>query len=305
MSDDKITLPVAGMTCANCAMNIERAVKKLNGVSAAQVNFAAEQAAIAFDSNQLQVKDVVAKIQGSGFSVPTNKVEFAVTGMACANCSANIERALRKKVPGIVDATVNFASERAAVEYIPGVATLQDMTAAIEAAGYGVISPEEISEEEDAEQIARQAEIREQTRKFIVGVIFALPLFVWSMARDFSLIGMWSHAAWVNWLFWALATPVQFYTGWDYYVNGFKSLKNKSANMDVLVAMGFRITVRMIFHGKFPVGFLYLIIRGRLGNPEHLVVVSFHNIIHAACSVVPLSTCSSADDSMTDSSSSS
>jgi len=238
MSDDKITLPVAGMTCANCAMNIERAVKKLNGVADAQVNFAAEQASISFDPSQLHVKDVVAKIDSSGYSVPTNKVEFPVTGMTCANCAANIERALNKKVSGIVNTTVNFASERAAVEYIPGVATVQDMITAIEAAGYGVISPEEISEEEDAEQIARQAEIRDQTRKFIVGVVFALPLFVLSMARDFSLIGPWSHAAWVNWFFWALATPVQFYTGWDYYVNGFKSLKNKSANMDVLVAMG-------------------------------------------------------------------
>ena len=238
MSDDKITLPVAGMTCANCAMNIERSVKKISGVSDAQVNFAAEQASISFDPTQLQVKDVVAKIDSSGYSVPTNKVEFPVTGMTCANCAANIERALNKKVSGIVNASVNFASERAAVEYIPGVATVQDMITAIEAAGYGVISPEEISEEEDAEQIARQAEIRDQTRKFIVGVVFALPLFTLSMARDFSLIGPWSHAAWVNWFFWALATPVQFYTGWDYYVNGFKSLKNKSANMDVLVAMG-------------------------------------------------------------------
>ncbi len=238
MTNDKITLPVAGMTCANCAMNIERAVKKLNGVAEAQVNFAAEQAAISFDPAQLGIKDVVAKINGSGYSVPTNRVEFPVTGMTCANCAANIERALNKKVSGIVNATVNFASERAAVEYIPGLATRQEMIAAIEAAGYGVISPEEFSEEEDAEQIARQAEIRDQTRKFIVGVVFALPLFAMSMARDFSLIGPWSHAAWVNWLFWALATPVQFYTGWDYYVNGFKSLKNKSANMDVLVAMG-------------------------------------------------------------------
>jgi Cu+-exporting ATPase len=238
MSDDKITMPVTGMTCTNCAMNIERTVKKLNGISHAQVNFAAEQAAIAFDPTQLSLKDVIAKIKDSGFSVPTNRMEFAVTGMTCANCAANIERALNKKVSGIVNASVNFASERATVEYIPGVASLQEMTAAIEAAGYGVISPEDISEEEDAEQIARQAEIRDQTRKFIVGVIFALPLFVWSMARDFSLIGPWSHAVWVNWLFWALATPVQFYTGWDYYVNGFKSLKNKSANMDVLVAMG-------------------------------------------------------------------
>ena len=238
MSEDKITLPVTGMTCANCAMNIERTVKKLTGISDAQVNFAAEQAAISFDSAQLHLKDVIAKIKDSGFTVPTNRIEFAVTGMTCANCAANIERALNKKVSGLVNATVNFASERAAVEYIPGLATLPEMTAAIEAAGYGVISPEDISEEEDAEQIARQAEIQDQTRKFIVGVIFALPLFILSMSRDFGLIGAWSHAVWVNWFFWALATPVQFYTGWDYYINGFKSLKNKSANMDVLVAMG-------------------------------------------------------------------
>ena len=92
--------------------------------------------------------------------------------------------------------------------------------------------------QEDAEQAARNAEIQNQTRKFLVGVIFTLPLFLLSMARDFHLTGPWSHAAWVNWLFLALATPVQFYTGWDYYVGGFKSLRNKSANMDVLVAMG-------------------------------------------------------------------
>jgi Cu+-exporting ATPase len=238
MSDDKITLPVTGMTCANCAMNIERAVKKLSGVRDVQVNFAAEQAAVSFDPAQLKVKDVVAKISSSGYSVPTNKVEFPVTGMTCANCAANIERALNKKVPGIVSASVNFASERATVEYIPGATTMSDMISAIEAAGYGAISPEEVSEEEDVEQKARQAEIQDQTRKFIAGVIFAFPLFVLSMARDFGLIGPWSHAAWVNWFFWALATPVQFYTGWDYYVNGLKSLRNKSANMDVLVAMG-------------------------------------------------------------------
>ena len=238
MSDDKITLPVTGMTCANCAMNIERAVKKLAGVTDARVNFASEQAAVSFNPAQLRVKDVVAKINSSGYSVPTHKVEFPVTGMTCANCAANIERALNKKVPGIVNASVNFASERVSVEYIPGIATLPEMVSAIEAAGYGAISPEEISAGEDAEQMARQAEIRDQTRKFIVGVIFAFPLFLLSMARDFSFIGPWSQAAWVNWLFWVLATPVQFYTGWDYYVNGLKSLKNKSANMDVLVAMG-------------------------------------------------------------------
>jgi len=238
MTNQRVTFPVSGMTCANCAMNIERTVKKLNGVSEAQVNFAAEQAAVAFDPGKLPLKDMVEKIHAIGFAVPSTKIELPVTGMTCANCAANIERTLNKKVPGVINATVNFASERAAVEFLPNVVTVDDMIAAIEAAGYGAISPDEIPEGGDAEQLARQAEIRDQTRKFIVGVLFTFPLFVLSMSRDFGLVGQWSHASWVNWFFWALATPVQFYTGWDYYTGGFKSLKNKSANMDVLVAMG-------------------------------------------------------------------
>jgi len=184
------------------------------------------------------LKDVVEKIHNSGFAVTTTKLEMPVTGMTCANCAANIERTLNKKTAGVVTSAVNFATERVSVEYIPGVLNADDIVAAIEKAGYGAIAPEDGFDEEDAEQKARDAEIKDQTRKFAVGVLFALPLFVFSMGRDFGLIGQWSHAPWVNWLFWALATPVQFYTGWDYYKGGLKSLRNKSANMDVLVAMG-------------------------------------------------------------------
>ena len=238
MTEQKLTLPITGMTCANCAANIERVVKKLDGVAEANVNFAAENAAVSFDPRQLQLQDVVEKIHKSGFGVTTAKVEMPVTGMTCANCAANIERTLSKKVSGVLNATVNFASERAVVEYIPGTLDVEDIVEAIEKAGYGAIPPQEGTHAEDVEQQARGAEIKDQTRKFAVGVLFALPLFLLSMARDFGLIGQWSHAAWVNWLFWFLATPVQFYTGWDYYQGGVKSLKSKSANMDVLVAMG-------------------------------------------------------------------
>jgi Cu+-exporting ATPase len=238
MTEQKLTLPITGMTCANCAANIERAVKKLDGVADASVNFAAESAAVSYDPRQLQLQDVVSKIHKSGYGVATTRIEMPVTGMTCANCAANVERALNKKVPGVLQASVNFASERVLVEYIPGALDVEDIVAAIEKAGYGAIAPTEGWDEEDAEQKARDAEIRDQTRKFAVGVLFALPLFILSMSRDFGLVGPWSHAPWVNWLFWALATPVQFYTGWDYYVGGFKSLRNKSANMDVLVAMG-------------------------------------------------------------------
>jgi len=238
MTEQKFTLPISGMTCANCAANVERGVKKLKGVAEASVNFAAENAAVSFDPQLLQLRDVVEKIHNSGYGVTTTKVDMPVTGMTCANCAANIERALNKKTSGVVNAAVNFASERVSVEYVPGVLNVDEIVAAIEKAGYGAIPQEEGLEEEDAEQKARDAEIKDQTRKFAVGVLFALPLFVFSMGRDFGLIGQWSHAPWVNWLFLVLASPVQFYTGWDYYVGGFKSLKNKSANMDVLVAMG-------------------------------------------------------------------
>jgi len=159
-----------------------------------------------------------------------------ITGMTCVNCAANLERAV-KKMPGIEAVNVNFASEQATITYVPSVTGVEELIVAIEGAGFGAVRPDE-SLGEDAEQMARDAEIRDQTRKFLVGVVFAGPLFLLSMGRDFGLFGQWSHAVWVNWLFLALATPVQFYTGWDYYVGGFKSLKNGSANMDVLVSMG-------------------------------------------------------------------
>ena len=237
MTDQTITVPVTGMTCANCAMNIARGLNKLTGVSEAQVNFAAEQASITFDDKAATPADIIAQVKKLGFDVPTAHIDIPITGMTCANCAMNVERVLGKKTPGVLHAAVNFAAERAAVDYLPSVVTVEEMAAAVEKAGFGAILPS-TDEPEDVEAEARRQEIAGQTRKFLIGVVFTLPLFLLSMARDFGLTGAWSHQAWVNWLFLALATPVQFYTGWDYYVSGLKSLRNKSANMDVLVALG-------------------------------------------------------------------
>ena len=213
-------------------------MKKLQGVKETNVNFATEQADITYDSSEIGIEDLIEKIHDSGYGVTEASVELPITGMTCANCAMNIERALKKKVPGVVQASVNFATERAFVAYIPGMTNVEEMIGAIEKAGYGAIRPDESFDGEDAELAARKAEILDQTRQFFVGAIFTAPLFFLSMGRDFGLLGLWSHAAWVNWLFLVLATPVQFYTGRDYYTGGWKSLKNKSANMDVLVAMG-------------------------------------------------------------------
>ncbi len=238
MAESQLSLPVIGMTCANCAVSVERSAKKVEGVSDAAVNLASEKVMVVFDPAIATAQAVIERIERAGYQVPTASFDLAITGMTCANCVATVERTLNKKVLGVVGATVNFATEKATVQYIPGAVSRADMVAAIERAGYGVVQAESDDELVDAEKEARQREIRDQTRKLWIGVAFTLPLFLLSMARDFSVVGGWAHASWVNVLFWALATPVQFYTGWDYYVGGFKSLRNRSANMDVLVALG-------------------------------------------------------------------
>ena len=237
MAQKKNTLPIIGMTCANCATTIERNLKKLDGVTEANVNFATETATVTFDPAVLGEGALISKIKDVGYDVATTKVELPITGMTCANCAATVERTLNKKVPGVVSATVNFATERATVEYVPGQVAHSDLVTAIEKAGYGVVEPD-AGQLEDAEQAAREAEIRDQTRKLWIGIIFSLPLFLLSMSRDIGWLGAWSHAPWVNWLMMALALPVQFYVGWDFYVGGWKALRNGTANMDVLVAMG-------------------------------------------------------------------
>ena len=238
MATKSVTMPVTGMSCASCAHNIEHTVGKLPGVGEVNVNFAAEQAVISFDSEQLDVQNLVDGIKGAGYGVAIAHTELSITGMACASCAANIERALNRKLPGVIKAEVNFATERARVDYLPGLVEVSDIVSAVEKAGYGAFAADDAPDAADAEQAARDAEIKDQTRKFIVGVIFAIPLFLLSMARDFGFADPWIHGPWVNWMFFLLATPVQFYTGWDYYTGGFKSMRNGSANMDVLIALG-------------------------------------------------------------------
>jgi Cu+-exporting ATPase len=234
----QITMPVLGMTCANCVTTVERSVKKIEGVKEAAVNFSTEKVTVSYDPDQTNPQAMIERINKAGYNVPIATLELPITGMTCANCVSTVERTFNKKVPGILEASVNFATEKATLKYIPGVTSRADMVAAVEQAGYGVVVADSAEALVDAEQVARDREIQNQTRKLVVGLIFTLPLFLLSMARDFGLVGMWAHAAWVNILFWLLATPVQFYTGWDYYSGGFKSLRNKSANMDVLVALG-------------------------------------------------------------------
>ncbi|GAB4430139.1 MAG: heavy metal translocating P-type ATPase [Chloroflexi bacterium OHK40] len=265
MAQQQLTLPVTGMTCASCSTRVERGLKKTPGVESAEVNLATEQATVTYDPQQVQPQQLVAAVEAAGYGVISEQLELPITGMTCASCSTRVEKALRK-APGVLEASVNLATERATVTIAPGVADLSTLTAAVEAAGYGVIAPaaEEADEEsEDAETLARRAELNDKRRKLIVAIAFGLPLFLLSMARDFGLIAPWfvgaarqmmdqmpgasmtemmqhvaAHDDLLNWLFLALATPVQFFSGRDFYVHAWKALKARTANMDTLIALG-------------------------------------------------------------------
>ena len=238
MTEKQVTLPITGMHCTNCSDTVARELGKLDGVATADVNYATERATVTFNPSVLNENGIIERIQDIGYGVATGEIELPITGMHCVNCAASVEKALNEMRPSVVSATVNFATEKAKIAYIPGQVTPTDLIAAIKGAGYGVVEANPDQQLADVEQAARKAEIHEQTRKFWIGVAFSLPLFLFSMARDFALLGTWSHALWGNWLMFALATPVQFYVGWDYYAGGFKALRNGAANMDVLVAMG-------------------------------------------------------------------
>ena len=236
MADKQLTLPVTGMTCANCVATVERNVRKLDGIREANVNFASEKLTLTYDDSLLKMDEIVGRIRRAGYDVAQQTVDLAITGMDCVNCAANVSRAL-ERVDGVLDVNVNFATEHALVTLAAGVPR-SSLVAAVEKAGYNVVQAEDEAELEDAEQAARQAEIRHNVQRVLIGALFTLPLFVLSMGRDFGLWGEWAHAGWVNVLFWALATPVQFFVGREFYVGAYKSLRNGSSNMDVLVALG-------------------------------------------------------------------
>ncbi|MEP7200054.1 MAG: heavy metal translocating P-type ATPase [Chloroflexota bacterium] len=235
MDKQELTLPIKGMTCANCASTIERTLKRTPGVESAAVSYASEKATVAFDPTQVKLPQLQQRIVDAGYTVATAKIELPIRGMTCTNCANTIERAL-KRTAGVINASASFANEQASVEYVPGLVTQADLARAVANAGYEVVTPKAGETMEDAERNARQAEIAQQKKLLLISALFAVPLFIISMSADF--LHLHARFEWLDWLLLALATPVQFYVGRQFYVNGFKSLRNRSANMDVLVAMG-------------------------------------------------------------------
>ncbi len=248
MSETKqLTLPITGMTCANCVGTVERNLKKLDGVQTTSVNLSSERASVEFDPAKLGLTDLIVRVERAGYGVATGEADLVIKRLDDDNDARRLENAL-SKLEGVLEAQVYFATLKARVRYVPTIISQVEIRRAVSAAGFDAL--ELGGDAEDAEAAARQAEINTQRRLLIIGVIFTVPLFVLSMGMDWGLLpdffyastsavhGMPEPQPWFNWLLLALAIPVQFYVGWQYYVGAFKAVRNRSANMDVLIVLG-------------------------------------------------------------------
>ncbi|WP_057913591.1 heavy metal translocating P-type ATPase [Peribacillus muralis] len=227
-------MQISGMTCAACANRIEKGLNRLEGVEEATVNLALEKSIIKYDAEIVSDLDIEKKIQDLGYDVVKEKKEFTIIGMTCAACATRIEKGLNK-MGGVSKAHVNLALEHATVEYAPSEITSADIMQKVEKLGYRAIIKEDNKKSVDF----REKEIQKQKNTFIFSIILSFPL-LWAMVSHFRLTSfIYMPDFLMNpWVQMAFATPVQFIIGKQFYVGAYKALKNKSANMDVLVAMG-------------------------------------------------------------------
>lgn len=229
------TLKIGGMSCAACAARIERSLGKLGGMEKALVNIATEKATVTYNPKELSLIDISNQVEKLGFEVIRERADFKVLGMSCVACANRVEKGL-KSMPGVYSASVNFAAEQAMVDYNPAEVSTAQMQEKIQKLGYEALAKDEGNQ--DREKEAREAEVKRQRFRLILSAGLSFPL-LWAMVLHFfGIMSPVSDLLMNPYLQLALATPVQFIAGWEFYRGAYAALRNGSANMDVLVALG-------------------------------------------------------------------
>jgi Cu+-exporting ATPase len=227
----RISIPVMGMTYASCVRRVERTLSEKKGVAEASVNFAAEKASVTYDPTTTNPDDLIWAIRDAGYGADVRETTFSVTGMTCASCVGRVERAL-EKVPGVLEASVNLANERATVEYLAGEVEPRALEMAIEGAGYGVVREEGSSVED-----SREREYRKLKSDSLLAAALTAIILLGSLPHMLGLM-LPIPSGWLNLALLLLATPVQFWAGWRFYRGAWGALKHGQANMNTLVVIG-------------------------------------------------------------------
>lgn len=229
----QVSIPVEGMSCAACAARVERALKNTPGVTGAAVNLVTGKAGVEYDPGKVSVEQLVKTIRELGYQVPAEEVYLSVRGMSCAACVARVERAV-SGLPEVADVAVSLPAETARITYYPGAVTPGRIKEVIAELGYEVAEKTTGREALDREKRARQQEIRRQARNMWIAWPLSL-LIMLGMFRDVWILPRFVPEFMGNTFFlWALATPVVFIAGGQFFVHSFNGLKKGSTDMNLL-----------------------------------------------------------------------
>jgi Cu+-exporting ATPase len=231
---ERIDLPIVGMSCASCATTIQRGLADLKGVEKANVNFATSRATVLFKPQLVKPEEFISSVRKSGYEVGTASLELPIQGMNCASCVQKIEKTLLQ-TRGVTKAVVNLATEKAKIEYLPSETSLEEIKKAVESSGHKVLEFAPSEEVEDPERLIREKEYKKLKVKFIVGLIFGILIFLGSSRHWFPWIPSFLGNFYV---LWALATPVQFWIGWQFYKGAWGAFRHRNADMNTLIAVG-------------------------------------------------------------------
>jgi len=227
------SFPVTGMTCATCAGTIADSLNDLEGVLQADVNLATERASVTFDPEKVDVAKMRRAVEDAGYGVILNELTLSIGGMSCASCVNTVEEAVGE-LDGVLSASVNLVTEKLTVRYDPQRVRVAQIKKAVVDAGYEVLE----AMTQDLEKEVREKETLRQKRLLLLSLALAIPTMVIMLVMDFTDLGHQFLMEWGNLMMFALATPVQFIIGYQFYVGAYKAMRNRTANMDTLIAVG-------------------------------------------------------------------
>lgn len=237
---------IEGMTCASCAQTVEKAAKKVHGVTQASVNLATEKLSIEYNEPTFSVENLQKAVDNSGYELIAQEGKtqtFAIEGMTCASCAQTIEKAVGK-LSGVDKASVNLATEKMQVSYNPSAISVSDVTGAVSNSGYAaVLETTDTQDNSRAEKREKKEKrMKQLSNRFGISIIFTIPVLIISMG---PMVGMplpnivdpMINAFNFSLLQLILTLPIMV-VSWEYFQKGFKTLFKGHPNMDSLIALG-------------------------------------------------------------------
>lgn len=233
----EITLGVSGMTCSACALNIEKVLKKENGVDSATVNLELGRANVSFDPSLISSGQIEEAIESIGYKVEKDRVTLNLQGMSCASCAANIERILNK-TEGVISTSVNFPLEKAVVEFDSSRISVREIIAAVQGIGYGASVQAETVEYEDREQISRDAEILKQRNNLIIALLLGIPVSLGNMSMMFPFLSFVPDIFSNHTVLFIMSTLILLFPGRQFFAGTVKGFRHGVTDMNLLIAAG-------------------------------------------------------------------